>query len=89
MVSDLIQSKGRSWNEQLVTCFFGGQLVERIIAQTISIAGSLDVRVWWSSCTSRMVTRDLYDLYREESVGRLNGAWIWRLDARPRVCLFI
>ena len=72
-----------------MTHFFGGQLAERIMAQAIPIIGGPDVRIWQSSSTPKVVIKDLHDLHRGEPVRQIDGAWIWRLGAHPRVCLFI
>lgn len=41
------------------------------------------------SCSSNLVTKGLYDIYRDEPIRIIDSAWIWRLKTCPRVRLFI
>lgn len=73
----------------IVTRLFGALLAERVLSHPISFLEGPDIKVWRSSCTLKMVGKDLYNLYREESSRRLDGWWIWRFQVYPRVSLFI
>ena len=55
----------------------------------ILLLEGLDVRVWRSSYTSRIATKDLYGLYKGELVRRLDGAWISKLRVHSRISRLI
>ncbi|XP_073114645.1 uncharacterized protein [Elaeis guineensis] len=74
---------------EVVPQFFGLALAKRVLATAVPIFGGLDVRVWSSTCTSRAVTRDLYNVLRGEACRMINATWIWRLCVHPRIQLFL
>lgn len=73
----------------MVTHPFGAHLAERVLSKLIPFLEGPNVGVWCSSCTSKVMGKDLHDLYKEESSRRLDGRWIWRLRVHLKVSLFI
>lgn len=89
MVVRFYPSRGRGWLSQRVTQVFGNALAQRVLSLAIPIMQGSDVRTWQSSSSSIPVTRELYDIYRDESTKTMDGACIWRLKIHPRVFVYL
>lgn len=89
MISDILLPDSRGWNLVIVTQVFENILGMHVLFIVSSIHASQDVRVWRSSCTSRVVILDLYHLYREETLKSLDGGWIWRTGIHMRISHFL
>ena len=76
------------WNRAVVS-HFREQLREWVLSLATPIFSNLDVRVWRYSCTPRVVTADLYQIYRRESFRHREVRWVWRIEVHPRVSLFL
>lgn len=71
-VSDLLYP-WKSWNTNLLTHLFGAQLAKRILALTIPIQKCPDVRVWRSTCGTRALSKEFYELYEDKPPTRLQA----------------
>lgn len=70
-IPNLLHPRSRDWDPVAVTRAFGEVLGECHI-HSISFSQEPRCRIWRSSCTSRAVMADLYQLYREELHKRLD-----------------
>lgn len=88
-MSDLFRLERRGWNTQRVLQLFGVVLANRVLSLAIPITQDPNIRTWQSSCRLILVTRELYDIYKEEPMRSMDGSWIWRLKIHPRISLFL
>ena len=75
-VADLLYPGGGGWHVDMVSQLLGLALVERVLAIVVPIFDGQDVRVWSSTCTPKVMIRDLYEKFQGKTVRRMDGAWI-------------
>ena len=73
-MSVICSSLGGGWNIDLVSHLFGAALAERLLSIVVLVYAGLDVRVWGSVCISRVMIKDLYEVYKGDPIRRLDGA---------------
>lgn len=88
-ISELLHSGRGGWCHDQMSQFFGSDLASRVLFIAILTYTIQDVRVWGSSCKQRMRAKDLYAMYYQILVRRLDAAWIWRIGVHQRVSLFL
>lgn len=88
-ISYLLHSGSRGWRVDYVARLFGPNLIGRVLSIMVPTHDAYDVRVWRSCCVQWVRVRDLYAMFCDIFVQRLDATWIWRMGVHPRVSLFL
>ncbi|XP_038972705.1 uncharacterized protein LOC120104884 [Phoenix dactylifera] len=88
-VFDLLAPGESAWDDARLRQLFGGHLAERIRSLPVPGCGGPDVRVWGTSCRSRVRLGDLAGVIQQEHEPGQDYTWIWRSELHPRAALFL
>ncbi|XP_038979993.1 uncharacterized protein LOC120110128 [Phoenix dactylifera] len=88
-VFDLLARGELVWDDARLRQLFGGYLTERIRSLPVPGCGGPDVRVWGTSCRSRVQLGDLTGVIQQEHGPGQDYTWIWRSGLHPKAALFL
>ncbi|XP_038979986.1 uncharacterized protein LOC120110122 [Phoenix dactylifera] len=88
-VFDLLAPGESAWDVARLRQLFGVHLTERIRSLPVPGYGGPDVRVWGTSCRSRVRLGDLAGVIQQEHEPGPDYTWIWRSGLHPRAALFL
>ncbi|XP_038972041.1 uncharacterized protein LOC120104629 [Phoenix dactylifera] len=88
-VCDLLVPGEREWDEDRLGQLFGEHLVERVRALPIPGSAGPDVRVWSTTCRTRVSVGDVSRVLLQESEPGRDCGWVWRFGLHQRVALFL